>query len=131
MCFASDHMRTCLIRLNRTDLTFVQTRAASDHMLQPIASDHMHRFASYHRFRCIGSRSDAHKHASDVCDPFVIITPRFYNIIASSPDRTHTHTRCMRSVCNHHYRGFMVPNCMANKKWRDFAPTTERKSWHT
>ena len=33
-----------------------------------------------------------HTHSCDVCDPFVIITPRFYNIIASSPDRKHTHT---------------------------------------
>ena len=33
-----------------------------------------------------------HAHTYDVCDPFVIITPRFYNIIASSPDRTYTHT---------------------------------------
>ena len=41
-------------------------------------------------------------HTYDACDPFVIITPRFHNIIASSPDRTHTHIRRMRSVCNHH-----------------------------
>ena len=46
----------------------------------------------------------SHTHTYDVCDPFVIITPRFYNIIASSSERSHTHThiRRMRSVCNHH-----------------------------
>ena len=40
----------------------------------------------------------------DACDPFVIITPRFYNIIASSPHQiAHTNTRTRkRSVCNHH-----------------------------
>ena len=36
-----------------------------------------------------------HSHTYDACDPFVI-TSRFYNITASSPDRTatraHTHT---------------------------------------
>ena len=40
-------------------------------------------------------------HTYYVCDPFVIITPRFYNILASSPDRTHTqchtHMRCFHN----------------------------------
>ena len=47
------------------------------------------------------SQSDI-RSSYDACDPFVIITPRFYNIIASSPDRIHTKIRRMRSVCNHH-----------------------------
>ena len=38
------------------------------------------------------------QHHRDACDPFVIITPRFYNIIAS-PAHTHTHIRRIRSVC--------------------------------
>ena len=50
--------------------------------------------------------TQTHTQTHDACDPFVIITPRVYNIIASSPDRTctrtHTHIRRMRSVCNHH-----------------------------
>ena len=45
-------------------------------------------------YNIIASSPDrAHTHAYDVCfDPFVTITPRFENIFASSPDRTHTHT---------------------------------------
>ena len=52
----------------------------------------------------VASGSHTQIHTYDACDPFVSITPRFYNIVASSPYRAHTHKhiRRMRSVCKHH-----------------------------
>ena len=40
-------------------------------------------------------------HTYDACDPFIIITPRFYNIIASSPDRTPIRT-CTSTLTGSH-----------------------------
>ena len=52
------------------------------------ACDHTHiRRIRAHSTHAITHTSDA----SDASDPFVIVTPRFYSIVASSPDRTHTH----------------------------------------
>ena len=66
--------------------------------------NHHSKILQHHRI-ITESRTHKHTHTYDACDPFVVITPRFCNIIASpppvvTPDRTHMQR--MRSVCNHH-----------------------------
>ena len=58
------------------------------------------RIEQYNTIASSGSHTRTFTHTYGVCDPFVIINPRFYNIhIASSSG---SHIQRMRSVCNHH-----------------------------
>ena len=78
-------------------------------------------------------------HGIHVFDPFVIITPRFYNIIASSPDCTNTRTCdvCIRSVStclvatkkiarfHSHTTLFVNPSLQYRHKLQLYAPPNE------
>ena len=65
-----------------------------DHASSPDRKQtHTHTHTTYAiRFRKHSVLTHTHTQSYDTCDLLVIITPRFYNIIASSPDRKHTHT---------------------------------------
>ena len=62
--------------------------------------NHHSKILQHHRIIIIRiAHAHIHTHTYGACDPFVIITPRFYNIIASSSGLLIQRTR---SVCNHH-----------------------------
>ena len=92
--------------------------------------NHHSKILQHHR---IITRLDTRSHTHDVCDPLVIITPRFYNILASSPDRTHTHThmRRMRSACNHHSKILQHHRIIASSHHRIITESRTHTHTHT
>ena len=97
----TDRTRTHTHTTHAIRLSSLQDFTTSPHH-HPIARAHTHirrirsvcnhhsKILQHHRI--ITAIERARTHTYDVCDPFVIITPRFNNIIASSPDRTRAHT---------------------------------------
>ena len=91
--------RCCTVSEERTQKTHTedahrrtQTHTDAHRRRMRSVCNHHSKILQHHRNDMMIASSPDRTHTYDACDPFVIITPRFYNIIASSPDRTHTHT---------------------------------------
>ena len=106
------HAHRIIIRIAHTHTHIRRMRSACNHHSNIL--QHTHRIIIIIRIKTHIRRY------VDICDPFVIITPRFHNTIASSSG-SHTHTtlrRRIRSFCDHHSNNILSMTSVCRTKNR-------------